>query len=573
MKFKLILVLAVILAACTSTSESKNISKSTNVDYSEKGNVSAAVCSAPFSKGVNFSVWFESNNAGSIPFTMYTEQDFIDVKSLGVDVIRLPVKMHSMTSGVGPNYTLDPLLVKFLKIAVGWAEKYEIYIIIDNHSFDPVLPTSKDVDKILIPVWEQIARLFKDSSRYVLYEILNEPHGIDDARWGEIQGKTISAIRRIDQKHTIVVGGTDYNSIDKLSALPKYTDENLIYTFHFYDPHVFTHQGATWGEPSMGPLKNIPFPYDKEKMPKVPPVLKGTWLESAMSRYPYESAPSTLYASLDKVTAFSKERDVPVFCGEFGVFIPNSPKNDRITWYKVVADALDRRNISRTSWDYYGGFGVFNTGKGSFNHDLNVELLRAIGFTPPVQIERTIQTLKDGFVIYDDYPNNKFVTVGFWGDNVDFSLYDTNSTQGEFAIRWGNMSQYSVIYFDIATSINDFSLIVNDGFCLEFKARAQAQATNPVKFDVRFLNSETAIPWRIRYMIDENILPPDGKWHTVKIPLSQMTEHGAWINTTQKWLSPEGKFSWKDVQRLEFVSEYQDMKGVNIWFDDIKISK
>jgi hypothetical protein len=89
---------------------------------------------------------------------------------------------------------------------------------------------------------------------------------------------------------------------------------------------------------------------------------------------------------------------------------------------------------------------------------------------------------------------------------------------------------------------------------------------------VRFLNSEVAIPWRMRYTINDKILPPDGKWHTIKIPLAQMNEHGAWVNASQKWLQPEGKFSWKDVQKIEFVSEYADMKGIYIWFDDIKLS-
>jgi endoglucanase len=565
MKNKLILVLtaffAASLSACNSASEKK-----TDI-FLETNTVEAAEHLAPFSKGVNFTGWFESSNAGGIPFTKYTEQDFIDAKSLGVEVIRLPVRMHSMTGGA-PSYTLDPLLVKFLKIAVDWAEKYEIYIIIDNHSFDPVLPTGANIDRILIPVWEQTARLFKDRSEYVLYEILNEPHGIQDARWGEIQGMTIEAIRRIDQKHSIIVGGTDYNSIKKLASIPKYSDTNLIYTFHFYDPHVFTHQGATWGEPSMAPIKDVPFPYNKEKMPKVPANLIGTWLEGAMSHYSYDSTPSTLYASLNKAAAFSNERNAPVFCGEFGVYMIQSPKQDRVTWYKIVSDALDRRNISRTSWDYYGGFGIFNDERGSFNHDLNVGVVRAMGFNPPAQIKRAPQTVKSGFVIYDDYPNHKIVTAGYWGDNVDFSLYDENSAQGEFAIRWGNASQYDVFSFDIDPSSRDFSSLVNDGFYLEFQARTQS----PVHFDVRFLNGEANVPWRMRYSINENILPPDGRWHTIKIPLTQMSEHGAWINAQQKWLSPEGKFSWKDVQRLEFDSEHSDMKGIYIWFDEIKIS-
>ncbi|MDR2701956.1 MAG: hypothetical protein LBB72_05970, partial [Spirochaetaceae bacterium] len=39
-----------------------------------------------FSRGVNFSGWFESSSAQGIPFTRYAEQDFADVKSMGADV-------------------------------------------------------------------------------------------------------------------------------------------------------------------------------------------------------------------------------------------------------------------------------------------------------------------------------------------------------------------------------------------------------------------------------------------------------------------------------------------------------
>jgi endoglucanase len=80
---------------------------------------------APFSKGVNFSAWFEAPGAQKIPFTKYAEKDFADVKSLGADVIRLPIRMHSMTHGA-PDYILDPLLIKFLDIAVDWAEQHQL---------------------------------------------------------------------------------------------------------------------------------------------------------------------------------------------------------------------------------------------------------------------------------------------------------------------------------------------------------------------------------------------------------------------------------------------------------------
>ena len=52
-----------------------------------------------------------------------------------------------------------------------------------------------NVDKVLVPIWTQMAEHYKGRSARLYYEILNEPHGIADARWGQIQQKVIDAIR------------------------------------------------------------------------------------------------------------------------------------------------------------------------------------------------------------------------------------------------------------------------------------------------------------------------------------------------------------------------------------------
>jgi len=553
-----------LLVSCNSTNGSANISTPLqDIEQPE-----AALRSAPFSRGVNFSGWFEAYSAQGISFTRYTEEDFTHVKSLGADVVRLPIRMHSMTGGP-PAYTIDPLLFKLLDSAVDWAEKHELYIIIDNHSFDPVAKTANDIDNILVPVWEQMARRYKDRGDYIVYEALNEPHGISDARWGEIQGKVIDAIRRIDQKHAIMVGGTDYNSLQKLFSVPKYADDNLIYTFHFYDPYLFTHQGASWGNPPvLTTLADVPFPADRKRMPKISQELKGTWIEDSLNfQYHHDATPLNLYRTLDRAVAFSRERDVPVFCGEFGVYMIQSPPADRAIWYEVVAGALDRRNIARASWDYFGGFGIFkNEAGGDFFADLNTDIVRAMGFTPPPQRKQPAQPLKTGFTLYDDYPNREY-SSGYWGDNVDFSLYDAKTAEGEYAIRWGNAEQYNMFWFGFDRNGDLCEIAPNAA--LELMARAE----KPVQFDIRFVDLEdvNAIPWRMRYVIDEKLLPPDGKWHAISIPLSAMTEHGAWINATREWVEPQGKFSWKQVRQLEFVAEYGDMKGQTVWFDEIKV--
>ena len=67
MKDMLLLFLAGIIFAACGTSE-------TNLNNAQEEQPEAALRSAPFSKGVNFSGWFESFSAAGIPFTKYTEQ-------------------------------------------------------------------------------------------------------------------------------------------------------------------------------------------------------------------------------------------------------------------------------------------------------------------------------------------------------------------------------------------------------------------------------------------------------------------------------------------------------------------
>jgi endoglucanase len=352
-KILISIITAVLIIACKTPEQNINGENPAAYNYIDKINMNAqsAASTLPFTRGVNFTQWFEAQSPRGINFTTYTEQDFINAKSIGVEVIRLPIRLHSMTGGA-PDYRLDPLLLRLLDQAVDWAEKHQLYIILDNHSFDPRVSTTPEIENILVPVWKQMAAHYKNRSSYVLYEILNEPHGIAAKTWADIQGRTIAAIREIDKDRIIVVGGTNWNSIDELFNL-QYPYDNLVYTFHFYDPYLFTHQGETWGgPPTLQNLRGVPFPADAHKIPAAPPDLRGTWVEESLrSSYRNDGTIKALERQLDKVVKFAVERDVPVFCGEFGVYIPNCLPEDRVRWYEIVNILFDLRGIVRTSWD------------------------------------------------------------------------------------------------------------------------------------------------------------------------------------------------------------------------------
>ena len=522
----------------------------------------------PFHKGVNITNWFQAPSASQIQFSKFTKKDFENIKSLGCDVIRLPINLHAMTDGA-PHYTLDPLFLNFLDQAVDWAEELEMHLIIDNHTFDPVVETDPAIEDVLVKIWPQVAAHYSDRSELIYYEVLNEPHGISNAVWGEIQQKVIDAIRTEDTEHYIIVGGTNYNSYTTLADLPVYDDEKIIYTFHFYDPFIFTHQGASWGEPSMVNLAGVPFPYKASAMPQIPNDLKDTWVNDALNNYANDGTIAKVKQLLDIAIDFKTTHDVPVFCGEFGVYMPNSDNLERVAWYEIVRSYLEEHDIAWTTWDYKQAFGLFNKNSNElFDYDLNVPLLEALGFHVPPQMEYEEKPLTSGFVLYDDFMGEG-VQASSHITNGSLDYYNTNDPkEGEYNIYWNDADQYNTIGFDFKP-IADLSLMPANDYKLSFWVRGNLSGAS---FDIRFIDTKADAadrPWRMGLTIDESMVPWDGEWHQISIHLSALVEKGAWDNA---WFEPEGKFDWSAIERFEIVAEHGPMEGVMLYFDDIRIS-
>jgi endoglucanase len=521
-----------------------------------------------FHRGVNLTNWLQAGSAREIQFTKYTKQDLANIKSLGCDVIRLPINLHYMTNGA-PNYTIDPLFFFFLDQIVGWSEELKIHLLLDNHTFDVTADTDPNLDKVLIPVWSQMAEHYKNRSAYVYYEILNEPHGIDDARWGEIQRQVINAIRAIDGTHTIVVTGAGWGSYNNLKSVPGYRDDNLIYSFHFYDPFMFTHQGASWSNPSMVPLAGVPFPYGAGPMPACPESLKGTWIESSLKAYVNDGTEARVRQLIDIAADFQNARGVPVFCGEFGVYIPNSKPEYRVHWYQVVRSYLQEKGIPWTSWDYQGGFGLFQAGtNGLFEHDLNVPLLEALGLTAPAQTPYVLAPDRTGFSIYADYAgpgvrNSSGVNQG----TLDYYC-TTRPAEGLYCICFSELARYDVLRFDFRPN-KDMTLLAQKGSALDFWVRGN---TPGAKLEVRFIDTKTGAddhPWRMGAAVDEKLTAWDGQWRHVQIPLQDFADRGSWDDG---WFNPQGAFNWAAVDRFEIVAEYSDLAGMQFGFDTLRVT-
>ncbi len=521
----------------------------------------------PFEKGVNLSNWFQESSIQKVQFSKYTYDDFVDIQSLGVDVIRLPINFHGMSTG-DPDYLVDPILLNFLDQIIDWTEALGLHLILDNHSFDSGGATTPAINQPLSKIWPQLAEHFQDRDSTLYFEIKNEPWGISDFIWDTIQQNIVNIIRQTDPNRTLIVGPPSWNSYNNLDEMMNYTDDNLIYTFHFYDPFIFTHQGASWTDPSMEPLTGIPFPYSASAMPACPPSLVGTWIQSNMASYSTQGTVAHMQSLIDIAVAFSTSRNVPIYCGEFGVLNHNSDPAHRVEWYRATTQYLDSLNIGWTMWDYHGGFGLFERySRGMFDHDLNIPLLEVMGFNTPSQTEFVSQPDSVGFSIYDDYIGQN-IQSDFNTDGM-VTLYNAENPRiGDYSLNWSQATQYERIGFNFSPN-RDLSRLLSENYILTFWVKGTG---SEVAFDIRFLDTKTDVPedhpWRMTKTMSTTDMAWDGTWQYIQIPLTSMVETGSWDGV---WYDPVGLFDWSDIDVLDFVAEHGDFGTSKLSLDDIRI--
>jgi endoglucanase len=517
------------------------------------------IVSPPLKKGFNLPEWFENfDQITNIKFKEYIRQDFENIKALGCDHVRLPIEFFDAT-GPSHDFTVDTLLFYFIDQAANWAEELELYLIIDNHSFGNTYDTEPGVEDTLLAVWPQIAEHFKNRSKYIIYEVLNEPHGIYDLDWDGIQQRTINAIREIDNEHFIIVGPANWNNHRNLRYLSEYNDDKLIYTFHFYDPYLLTTDVGV----------NIPYPYNPASMPSMPPEWSGDWYEELYNEYPTVGNNSYLYQLIDTAINFGEEREVPIYCGEFGVNILNCDTTDRAYWIKTVRTYLEGHNIPWAMWSYKDYMGIFDPQTPElFEYDIDTVIAKALGLNYPAQKEFQVLPDADGFFLFDDYIPQFIITENWYTGGQAQYLSQNAPKLGNFCISWSNADQYGNLGFRFYP-VRDLSQLAADGCLIDFWIRCN---TPGIQIEMRFEDTDTGAmdhAWRRAVTIDETMVNFDGTWQHIRIPLAEFIETYAWEDNT---LYPaEGKFDWTRINRFDFVAEYSNLHNVELFFDNIQI--
>lgn len=292
-----------------------------------------------------------------------TEKDLRRIKGWGFNHIRLPVDYFNFFKG--ENLEQDKTAFEILDKAVEEVLKADLLLILDlhkcpGHDFhlgalgeaQPFFTDPKcrqDAKK----VWSVLAERYggKDG---ILLEILNEPVAPNPKVWNEVKDELFWHIRKAAPKTPIVVGSNKWNNPSEFRELKPLEDDNVLYSFHSYQPVIFTHQNASWiPEPYFRQNRSYPGTYAPPDYDMKTKLITedGVWDKERLRR------------TMENALEFRAKYKVPVACNEFGVYV-QVERQSQLNWMRDFISILKDADVGFSYWNYKNlDFGIMSIGE------------------------------------------------------------------------------------------------------------------------------------------------------------------------------------------------------------------
>jgi hypothetical protein len=210
-----------------------------------------------------------------------------------------------------------------------WGRNRGLFVIINSHHDDWIKQSYTAENKARFDsIWTQIALHFKDKPEQLIFEVLNEPHGLTKAQNDDMHARILSIIRKSNPTRLVIFQGHNWGGSDELltAAIPE--DDYIIGSFHSYDPYLFGLEG------------------------------QGTWGSS----YDYLQLENKFKA----VSNWSVTNNIPVFLGEFGA-INKCDYNSRMRHYRAYVEYSLKYGFAFAAWDDGGNFRIMERQQKTWN--------------------------------------------------------------------------------------------------------------------------------------------------------------------------------------------------------------
>ena len=283
-------------------------------------------------RGVNLGNALEAPKEGDWGITL-EEADFKLIHEAGFNSVRVPIRWSSHAAEGAP-YTIDAAFFSRIDWIIQHAFANGLAVVINMHHYDELYVAPDKHTERLLGMWQQIAQHYQQQPADLYFEPLNEPNNMSTDVWNDLLSKAVTTIRATNPTRPLIIGPVDWNSLQRLNELKlPANDNNLIVTFHYYQPFQFTHQGAEWAQGS------------------------DAWMGTQWEGTTTER--DNVDNDLDIAATWGQENQRPIFMGEFGAY-SKADMDSRVRWTAYLARRAEARRMSWAYWEFRSGFGVYD---------------------------------------------------------------------------------------------------------------------------------------------------------------------------------------------------------------------
>ena len=387
----------------------------------------ATVEPLPLRRGIALWPWFSLTTEFPAPRTDYawppfqvdrpipSDDDLRRLASLGFDFVRLPLDPGPFVAFTGArraellasvSAAIDAVLATGMRVLLN------VQANAATHHFTPDAFYGSDRAPLFARYRNLVADLArlcvrKGTDRVALDPVNEPPQACGAEAWNRVQAELLAAARAVAPSLTLVATGACGSLAAGLTALdpaPLARYAPLFYTFHFYEPYLFTHQGATWltEEPFYRWLTAVPWPgshgslkdtlaavrvrMDADRaVPQAEKARDLTVIEGKLQDYfAAQPGPAYLAAAIAPVATWADLYGIPprhILMGEFGALRTDARYTaaraaDRAAYIRDVREAAEQAGFAWSFWNLFDGLGLMDEA-----HATDPALVAALGLS------------------------------------------------------------------------------------------------------------------------------------------------------------------------------------------------
>jgi len=333
-------------------------------------------------RGINITRWFWAPKSIQYYRSYTSPATFTTLKSAGFTYIRVPLSPEAFQN---PDGSLKPDVVSTLVDELTVAEKAGLGVMVQPQRQKWDLAGNEHDRELFEKFWSELApHLASFDPNLTFPELVNEPNFPSSSQWDDLQAKVLAIVRHALPAFTIILTGNHWSNIQGLTELKVLADQNVVYSFHFYEPSFFVSEWRSITKEDLPVMATLDFPVrDPQQCLRAADRSSNSQTRGAIQWYCKSGwTGDRLKTEIAKAGQWGREHRVPVIDAEFGILNTRGTPA-RLTYLRAVREAFEAQKMGWGVWAFDDGFGFDVHPDQAPAPKLDPAILSALGLKTP----------------------------------------------------------------------------------------------------------------------------------------------------------------------------------------------